>query len=125
MGSCLCEFESRSGHHSGQGPTAGPVLLGGRHTDMSVCSRIRGAYDTLLDAFGPQDWWPSQGTFETAVGAVLTQGTAWVNAARAVASLKEAGALSPEGLSALGAAEVEALVTPAGFQRRKAATIRS
>ncbi|MFH1502490.1 MAG: hypothetical protein ABIG03_05545 [Candidatus Eisenbacteria bacterium] len=87
-------------------------------------NRIRSAYDTLLREFGHQDWWPSESTFETAVGAVLTQGTAWVNAERAVASLRSAAALTPEGLGALTREHVESLVRPAGFHRRKAASLK-
>lgn len=86
-------------------------------------NRVHEAYETLLRVFGRQNWWPSDGTFETAVGAVLTQGTAWTNARLAVANLRAVGALTPEGLSALSASEIESQIRPAGFQRRKAATL--
>jgi len=85
---------------------------------------IAGAYETLLLAFGPQGWWPSNDTFETAVGAVLTQGTAWTNAAAAIENLRRAGALTPEGVAATSEARLERLVRPAGFYRRKSATVR-
>jgi endonuclease III related protein len=85
---------------------------------------IADAYETLLRTFGPQGWWPSEGTFETAVGAVLTQGTAWKNAEAALRNLRDARALTPEGLGALGEEAIRRLVAPAGFQTRKASTLR-
>jgi len=87
-------------------------------------NRIRTAYEILLKTFGPQGWWPSGSTFETAVGAVLTQATAWTNAERAVSRLREAGALRPETLSQLGPARLRDLIAPAGFSVRKAETLR-
>jgi len=86
-------------------------------------NRISNAYESLLEAFGPQDWWPSESTFETAVGAVLTQATAWTNAERAISRLREAGALRPGTLFRLEPARLRDLITPAGFSVRKAETL--
>ena len=55
-------------------------------------------YRRLLRRFGPRHWWPGETPFEVAVGAVLTQNTAWTNVERAIAALKEAGVLSPRRL---------------------------
>ena len=52
-------------------------------------------YSLLYQRYGPQHWWPSDSRFETIVGAILTQNTAWRNVERALANLKAAGALSP------------------------------
>lgn len=87
-------------------------------------NRILAAYETLLATFGPQKWWPSDTTFETAVGAVLTQGTAWRNAELAVGNLACVGALSPEAIDAMEVERLERLIGPAGFYRRKARTIK-
>ena len=58
-------------------------------------------YDRLLAHHGPQGWWPGDGPFETIVGAILTQNTAWTNAARAIENLKAASAMSPAALRAM------------------------
>ena len=58
-------------------------------------------------------------------GALLTQRTTWRNAARALAALRHAGALSPEVLVRLPAAELEMLVRPAGTFRMKALRLQS
>ena len=52
-------------------------------------------YHRLLDAFGPQHWWPGESPFEVMVGAVLTQNTSWQNVERAIDNLREADLLEP------------------------------
>ncbi len=54
------------------------------------------------------------------MGAVLTQHTAWVGAARAVAALRQRRLLRPERLAELDEAELAVLVRPAGTYRLKA-----
>ncbi len=104
----------------------------GRSGDNSTANRaehdrvneFRRAYNLMLRAFGPQGWWPSETTFETALGAVLTQGTAWTNAERAVDILRGHDALTPEAISRMEGNELARLVRPAGFHTRKARTIK-
>ena len=48
---------------------------------------LHGAYEALLDHFGPQHWWPAETPFEVIVGAVLTQNTSWKNVDRALENL--------------------------------------
>jgi endonuclease-3 related protein len=52
-------------------------------------SFLRRVLGDMLVAYGPQGWWPGETPFEIAVGAVLTQNTAWTNVERAIASLRE------------------------------------
>ena len=82
-------------------------------------------YETLLARFGPQGWWPARTRLEVILGAVLTQNTAWTNAARAIRRLREAGLLDLRRLRRASQAELEACIRPAGFYRQKAATIRN
>lgn len=84
---------------------------------------LRKLYERLLRAFGPQGWWPGEGPFEIMVGAVLTQGTAWKNAARAIEQLRRGGALTPETMEETPHAELSRLIRPAGFHRRKTRTL--
>lgn len=88
-----------------------------------MTARLLRIYETLLGAYGPQGWWPSDGPFEMMVGAVLTQGTAWTNAARAIDALRHAGALRSARLAAMPGSEIRSLIRPAGFFRRKARTL--
>jgi endonuclease-3 related protein len=69
---------------------------------------------------GPQGWWPARTPFEVAVGAILTQHTAWRGASRAVGALRANGLLTPRRLAARDPATVAALIRPAGTYRLKA-----
>ena len=88
------------------------------------------AYVALLDAYGPQGWWPVEGPPQTAalevsVGAILVQHARWESAAEALVRLRDAGALSVEALATLPLADIEALIRGAGTYRSKARTLRS
>jgi endonuclease-3 related protein len=75
--------------------------------------------------FGPQRWWPSRSPYETAVGAVLTQHTAWVNAARAIAALRARRLLTPARLAALEVGSLAQVIRSAGTPRVKARRLRA
>ncbi|MDR1946478.1 MAG: endonuclease III domain-containing protein [Desulfovibrio sp.] len=81
-------------------------------------------YDAMSGHFGPCRWWPGDTPFEIAVGAILTQSTAWRNVEKAVARLREGGALHPEAMCALADAELADLIRSSGFYRMKAARLR-
>ncbi|HXG04889.1 MAG TPA: endonuclease III domain-containing protein, partial [Candidatus Binatia bacterium] len=85
-----------------------------------VKARLLRLYVSLLDRFGPQGWWPGRTAFEVAAGAILTQHTAWTNAARAVAALRERRLLDPRRLAACSAAELAPVIRSAGTYRIKA-----
>jgi endonuclease-3 related protein len=86
---------------------------------------LRDVYARLLAARGHQRWWPGETPFEVAVGAVLTQNTAWTNVERAIANLKAAGALDASALVALDEASLAALLRPAGYFNVKARRLRA
>jgi endonuclease III related protein len=59
------------------------------------------------------------------VGAVLTQHTAWVNAARAIAALRARRVLDPTRLAALGHGALARVIRAAGTPRVKARRLRA
>jgi len=81
-------------------------------------------FSRLLDAWGPQQWWPAETPFEVIVGAVLVQNTAWKNVRRAIDQLSQAGRLSPHAIHTCPQAELETLIRPAGYYRVKAKRLR-
>jgi len=85
----------------------------------------REIFDRLLAAFGPQHWWPADTPTEVAVGAILTQNTAWANVERALDNLKQARLLSWRKLHALSEARLAELIRPAGTYRVKAARLKA
>jgi endonuclease-3 related protein len=87
--------------------------------------RLLRLYDALLSRFGPQRWWPGQTDFEVAVGAILTQHTAWVNVERAIAALKARNLLAPERLRDLPEQRLARLIRSSGTFNMKARRLRA
>ncbi len=77
-------------------------------------------YRALLEAYGPQGWWPAEDPFEVAVSAILTQNANWRNAERALENLRGASLTSPEAILSAPRERLEALIRPSGFFRQKA-----
>ena len=59
------------------------------------------------------------------MGAVLTQHTAWVNAARAIETLRARGLLTPARVAALGASDLAGVIRPAGTPSIKARRLQA
>jgi len=87
--------------------------------------RLLDIYSRLYAAYGPQHWWPGETPFEVIVGAILTQSAAWANVEKAIANLKAAGALSPDGLARLSEGELARLVYSAGYFNAKARKLKA
>ena len=81
---------------------------------------IREYFETLFDAWGPQNWWPAQSQLEMIVGAILTQNTAWTNVEKALVNLRREHALTIEGIRNTDLSDLERMVRPAGYFRQKA-----
>ncbi len=79
----------------------------------------------LMEAYGPQGWWPAETPEEMAIGAILTQNTSWRNVERALENLRAAGLLDLERLSLAEEDLVAELVRPAGFFRQKASYLKA
>ncbi len=92
---------------------------------VTLSDRLLDIYHRLHAAYGPQRWWPGETPFEVIVGAILTQSAAWANVERAIANLKAADALSPEGLARLSEGELARLVYPAGYFNAKARKLKA
>lgn len=92
---------------------------------MSLRDRLLRLYAALSAHFGPQRWWPARGRFEVAVGAVLTQHTAWTGVERAIDNLRGERRLAPGRLALLSPPGLGRLIRPAGTWRLKARRLRS
>ncbi len=90
-----------------------------------VKARLLRLYDALLTHFGPQRWWPGDSAFEVAIGAILTQHTAWRNAERAIAALKSERLLNPSRLRDLSLRRLASLIRPAGTFTVKARRLKA
>jgi endonuclease-3 related protein len=94
-----------------------------RRTDPAT--RLRRMHDRLVQAYGPQHWWPAETAFEMILGAYLTQNTSWKAAEGSLANLREAGTLTLDGLRAIRLDRLQQLVRPSGFFTRKAPALKA
>ena len=92
---------------------------------LLLAKHLENVYERLLVAYGRQGWWPGDDPFETIVGAVLTQNTAWTNVDKALANLRDADAMSPAAMRALPEAELATLIRPSGYFNSKARKLKA
>ena len=92
---------------------------------MDTSERLMKIYTDLYEHFGPQGWWPGETAFEIAIGAILTQNTAWSNVEKAIGNLKGKKLLDPYRLDELSSEELATLIRPAGYYNIKAKRIKN
>ncbi|WP_421621578.1 endonuclease III domain-containing protein [Alkalilimnicola ehrlichii] len=89
-------------------------------TDALTGPRLHAIYRALRDHHGHLDWWPGNGCFEIAVGAVLTQNTAWSNVEKAITRLRERRLLAPEAMLDCPQEALAEVIRPSGYFNVKA-----
>ncbi|HLC40798.1 MAG TPA: endonuclease III domain-containing protein [Methylomirabilota bacterium] len=90
-----------------------------------IRGRLIQVYLELARHFSPQKWWPAESAIEVAVGAILTQNTAWTNVERALDRLKAHGLLSAKRLHQLSESRLATLIRPSGTFRVKARRLKA
>lgn len=102
---------------------------------------LRRQYRTLLKTHGPQHWWPittvggrrlpppkpmtEAAAVEIALGAILTQNTAWRNVEKALLSLKREQRLALSSILTMPERTLATLVKPSGFFNQKAKKLKA
>lgn len=92
-------------------------------------AKVLSVYRKLFEHFGPQAWWPVQRKigdmrFEIAVGAILTQNTAWGNVEKAIRNLHSARAMLPQQIVTMNQTRLARLVRPTGYYNQKAKKLK-
>ncbi|MGC9053812.1 MAG: endonuclease III domain-containing protein [Candidatus Hydrogenedens sp.] len=82
--------------------------------------KLMDIYNTLSDFYGPTGWWPGDTPFEIAIGAILTQNTAWTNVEKAIENLKNQQLLNPYKIVQCNKNQLEQAIRPSGYFRQKA-----
>lgn len=91
---------------------------------LSMKHALTDIYTRLSKHYGPTHWWPGDSPFEVAVGAILTQNTAWSNVEKAIVNLKRERLLTPRRMFEAPLAKLEDAVRPSGYYRQKAERLR-
>jgi endonuclease III related protein len=108
-------------------PEDGTAQGKGRENTMKRAQRqdlLTGVLEQMLQAFGPQHWWPAETPFEVIIGAILTQNTAWKNVEKAIAALRERDLLALAPLLQLPQAELAGLIRASGYYNQKAQRLK-
>ena len=82
-------------------------------------------YRRLLEAYGPQGWWPAESQFEMIAGAILTQAAAWRNVELALGNLRSAGIDGWPTVHALPATHWPNWCGPSGYYNAKARKLKA
>ncbi|AKG54412.1 endonuclease III [Dehalogenimonas sp. WBC-2] len=93
--------------------------------NASPAQKLTTVYQSLMECYGHQSWWPAQTPFEMMVGAVLTQSAAWSNVEKAIANLESAAVLSPAALRLIDIGKLARLVYPSGYYNAKAGKLKA
>ena len=83
------------------------------------------AYDLLLSAFGPQNWWPAETALEMMLGAILTQNTSWNNVEKAIQNLKDNDLLSVRELYQIPSSLLAEYIRPSGYYNIKSTRLKN
>ncbi len=95
---------------------------------MSLNTRrelLERVFQDLLQAFGPQHWWPADSPFEVIVGAILTQNAAWKNVEKSIAQLREHGLLTPGALCGCDSSLLASLIRSSGYYNQKTKKLKT
>lgn len=87
---------------------------------LSNHTALSAYYDALAGHYGSTHWWPGETPFEVAIGAILTQNTAWSNVEKALSNLKRLKRLAPRRILNCSREELEEALRPSGYFRQKA-----
>ena len=82
-------------------------------------------YQRLFQSYGPQGWWPGDGSLDVIIGAILTQAAAWTNVEMAIGNLKEADCWSLEAIDSLTEDALGAIIRPSGYFNAKARKLKA
>lgn len=82
-------------------------------------------YRRMEGHYGPTHWWPGDSPFEIAIGAILTQNTAWTNVEKAIVNLKREKLMNPRAILAADDRVLHDVLRPSGYFRIKTLRVRS
>lgn len=101
--------------------------------------KVREIYESLLEKYGPQGWWPVGGKyfpgdyshprnreerFEVVAGAILTQNTSWKNAEKALEKLRNENLLESKKIAGMKKEKLEEFIRSSGYYRQKAGRLK-
>ncbi|NOZ13068.1 MAG: hypothetical protein GXO69_05400 [Acidobacteria bacterium] len=89
-----------------------------------VLSSIEEIRILIQNHYGPLFWWPGDSPDEIAIGAILTQNTAWKNVEKAIDNMKKAALLSFPAICQCDTTTLGQAVRPSGYFNQKAKKLK-
>lgn len=93
-------------------------------TNQFIQRDLQEFYNRMAKHYGPTHWWPGDTPFEIAIGAILTQNTAWTNVERAIENLKKEKLLTPKKIRDASPDLLHTAIRPSGYFRQKTERIQ-
>ncbi|MFC2170547.1 endonuclease III domain-containing protein [Calditrichota bacterium] len=81
-------------------------------------------FNCLYQAWGDPFWWPASSAWEVAVGAVLTQNTAWRNVESAICNLESQRLTTPESILSADIEMLANTIRSSGYYNNKAKKLK-
>jgi len=84
-------------------------------------------YETLLENYGKQHWWPVSSDneqFEVIIGTMLTQNTSWKNVEKAIQNLSEEDLIHIQRMRDVETSMLAELIRPSGYFNQKAERLK-
>jgi endonuclease III related protein len=92
---------------------------------MNISQRLLRIFEALLMSFGKRYWWPGESQLEIALGAILTQNTAWSNVEKAIQNLRNKSLLDVKKLYEIDTAYLGEIIKPSGFFNIKSKRLKN
>lgn len=92
---------------------------------MQPTPRIEHIRQALWTYYGGLNWWPGDGADEIAIGAVLTQNTAWINVEKAIGQMKTANLISFPAILSADISRLSKIIRPSGYFNQKAKKLKA
>jgi len=91
----------------------------------TVILRIENIRQTLEKHYGALNWWPGDSPDEVAIGAILTQNTAWKNVEKAIVRMKSLGLISFPAILSATPSDLAETIRPSGYFNQKAKKLKA
>jgi endonuclease-3 related protein len=96
-----------------------------KESKLSSSTILDRIYTILKNTWSAKDWWPSKaGPFETCLGAILTQSTAWSNAELALSNMKLKELISIKKVQEIHVQDLATIIQSSGYFNSKAKKIK-
>ncbi|MCK4339644.1 MAG: endonuclease, partial [Candidatus Cloacimonetes bacterium] len=86
----------------------------------NLTRKLNDIYNSLLEKFGAQHWWPGESKEEIIIGAILTQNTNWKNVEKSINNLKFNNLINFYNITKINTEKLAQIIRSSGYYNQKA-----